>query len=82
MMTFDEYQATMPMPIGPKLDNPHFTGDVWLIPLVTGNDVQTQMVTFAPGCVTTTTSTTDPSRPSFAPVAVAGTRRRARTPSR
>jgi len=28
MQTFDEYQATMPMPIGPKLDNPHFTGDV------------------------------------------------------
>ena len=46
MMTFDEYQATLPMPIGPKLDNPHFTGDVWLVPLVTGNDVQTQMVTF------------------------------------
>ena len=30
---------------------PDATGDVWLIPLVTGNDVQTQMVTFAPGCI-------------------------------
>ena len=51
MQTFEEYQAELRMPIGPKLDNPHFTGDVWLVPLVTGNDVQTQMVTFAPGCI-------------------------------
>lgn len=51
MMTKDEFQEILQMPIGDVLDNPNFTGTVYLRPLVTGVDVQTQLVTFEPGCI-------------------------------